>query len=85
MASKPRAKNSSIWTERQSVVARQRRGRIREKLQELRELVPDAESMDTAALLDEATLYVAFLQAEAHALGDGNRRIFQHVQQRRLM
>ncbi|MCO5552188.1 hypothetical protein L7F22_005699 [Adiantum nelumboides] len=79
LASRPGARNSSISKEPQSVAARQRRGRIREKLLELQGLVPGGGSMDIAALLDEAAMYVAFLQAEVQALGDGSSRLFRHV------
>ncbi|KAH7440223.1 hypothetical protein KP509_04G097300 [Ceratopteris richardii] len=38
----------------QSVAARERRGRIRQKLQTLRQLVLEGSTMDTASMLDEA-------------------------------
>ncbi|MCO5584733.1 hypothetical protein L7F22_038665 [Adiantum nelumboides] len=77
LALKPGARNSSVSTEPQSVAARQRRGRIREKLAELQGMVPGGGSMDTAALLEEAATYVAFLQAEVQALADGSSRLLR--------
>ncbi|KAI5064787.1 hypothetical protein GOP47_0019482 [Adiantum capillus-veneris] len=80
LASRPGAKNSSISTEPQSVAARQRRGRIRQKLRELQRLVPGGGSMGTADLLNEAALYLAFLQEEVHALADGTSRLLSRHQ-----
>ncbi|MCO5552187.1 hypothetical protein L7F22_005698 [Adiantum nelumboides] len=77
LALKAGARNSSVSTEPQSVAARQRRGRIREKLAELQALVPGGGSMDTATLLEEAATYVAFLQAEVQALADGSSRLLR--------
>ncbi|KAI5064790.1 hypothetical protein GOP47_0019485 [Adiantum capillus-veneris] len=77
LASRPGARNSSMSTDPQSVAARQRRGRIRGKLHELQGLVPGGGSMDTAALLEEAALYVTFLQAEVQAIADGTSRLFR--------
>ncbi|KAH6558719.1 hypothetical protein KP509_1Z049100 [Ceratopteris richardii] len=60
----------------QSVAARERRGRIRQKLQALRQLVPEGSTMDTASMLDEAVRYIAFLKEEVEALRLGNSRLY---------
>ncbi|KAH7440222.1 hypothetical protein KP509_04G097200 [Ceratopteris richardii] len=61
----------SGWTS-----ARERRRRIREKLQTLRQLVPGGLTMDTASMLDEAARYIAFLKDEVDALRLGNSRLY---------
>ncbi|KAH7440221.1 hypothetical protein KP509_04G097100 [Ceratopteris richardii] len=60
----------------QCVTAWERRGRIRQKLQTLRQLVPGGSTMDTASMLDEGAQYIAFLKDEVDALKLGNSRLY---------
>ncbi|MCO5604573.1 hypothetical protein L7F22_058741 [Adiantum nelumboides] len=66
---------SPLSVEPQSVTARQRRARIRDKLNTLQELVPGGAALDTASLLQEAVHYIAFLQVEVAALCHGSSRL----------
>ncbi|MCO5606607.1 hypothetical protein L7F22_060795 [Adiantum nelumboides] len=81
-----KGKVQKVSRDPQSVAARRRRSRIREKLQELQQLLPGGGAcMDTAAVLEEAVHYIAFLKKEVEALGAGNSRLFLlmnlHMQQ----
>ncbi|MCO5608436.1 hypothetical protein L7F22_062646 [Adiantum nelumboides] len=59
----------------QSVAARRRRARIRERLKALQQLVPGGASLDTASMLDEAACYISFLQGEVEAMNQGSSRL----------
>ncbi|KAK3217747.1 hypothetical protein Dsin_011717 [Dipteronia sinensis] len=52
----------------QSIAARERRRKITEKTQELTKLIPGGQRMNTAEMLQAASKYVKFLQAQAHLL-----------------
>ncbi|KAK4838036.1 hypothetical protein QYF36_010485 [Acer negundo] len=52
----------------QSIAARERRRKITEKTQELTKLIPGGHRMNTAEMLQAASKYVKFLQAQAHLL-----------------
>ncbi|KAH9291330.1 hypothetical protein KI387_043477 [Taxus chinensis] len=54
--------------EPQSVAARHRRTKIREKIRSLEKLVPLGSKLDTARMLEESIKYVKFLQAQVQIL-----------------
>eukprot|EP00850_Spirogloea_muscicola_P007087 SM000035S13067 [mRNA] locus=s35:253962:254891:+ [translate_table: standard] len=66
-------------TDPQSVAARKRRDRIRERIQTLQQLVPSGSKMDTVSMLDELIEYVKFLQVEAAAKAARCHRCAQGV------
>ncbi|KAK2653276.1 hypothetical protein Ddye_013132 [Dipteronia dyeriana] len=61
-------KTNGVSLSVQSIAARERRRKITEKTQELTKLIPGGHRMNTAEMLQAASKYVKFLQAQAHLL-----------------
>ncbi|XP_033512308.1 transcription factor bHLH84-like isoform X2 [Nicotiana tomentosiformis] len=64
---KTRASRGSA-TDPQSLYARKRRERINEKLKTLQSLIPNGTKVDISTMLEEAVLYVKFLQLQIKLL-----------------
>ncbi|KAL1816961.1 hypothetical protein ACET3Z_019535 [Daucus carota] len=58
------SKEVKLSTDPQSVAARERRHRIREKFKILQSLVPGGSKLDTVSMLEEAILYVKYLKSQ---------------------
>lgn len=61
-------KPAYVSVEPQSIAARHRRKKISEKIRCLEKLIPLGSKLDTARMLEEASKYVKFLQAQVHLL-----------------
>ncbi|KAJ7966538.1 putative Transcription factor [Quillaja saponaria] len=75
---KPRASRGSA-TDPQSLYARKRRERINERLRILQNLVPNGTKVDISTMLEEAVLYVKFLQLQIKLLSSDDTWMYAPI------
>ncbi|OIT27078.1 PREDICTED: transcription factor bHLH84-like [Nicotiana attenuata] len=75
---KTRASRGSA-TDPQSLYARKRRERINEKLKTLQSLIPNGTKVDISTMLEEAVLYVKFLQLQIKLLSSDDQWMYAPI------
>lgn len=75
---KPRARRGSA-TDPQSVYARNRRGKINERLKLLQNLVPNGTKVDISTMLEQAIQYVKFMQLQIKLLSSDQHWMYTPI------